>query len=78
MNYVKKLVELPIGATVKVREDCHCSEELRGATGTIMASYGQPGYAAFDVLLENGVYELFWQYELTEAEETVTSGRLAG
>jgi hypothetical protein len=66
MEHAVTKPETPIGARVKVREDCRCPAELRGMSGTVLASYGQPGYAAFDVLFDNGRTELFWQYELTE------------
>ncbi|MGB3633283.1 MAG: hypothetical protein WA982_04535 [Rubrobacteraceae bacterium] len=59
-----------IGTRVKVREDSGTHPELRRQPGTIQASYGQPGYMALDVLLENGRSELFWQYQLEIAEES--------
>lgn len=71
MKHAVTTPETPIGARVKVREDCRCPAELRGMIGTVLASYGQPGYAAFDVLFANGRIELFWQYELTEAADVV-------
>lgn len=74
MKYATTLVELPIGAMVKVRENCRCPAELRGMTGTVLESYLQPGYAAFDVLFENRRSELFWQYELVEMGGTYPGG----
>ena len=42
--------------------------DLRGLEGTIAEGWGSPGFLAFEVLLEDGRSELFWQYELEEIE----------
>ncbi len=78
MKSIEITDENPVGAKVRVRRDCRCPADLRGLVGIVLASYGQPGYAAFDVLLENGASELFWQYELIAMEEEVVPGSLAG
>jgi hypothetical protein len=53
---------------VKVRED-HRSARLRGREGTIVQRWGNPGYAALDVLLDEGHSLLFWYHELEEVDE---------
>ena len=50
--------EAIIGTRVKVRED-HRSAQLRGESGTIKHRWGDPNYVALDVLLDNGLLQLF-------------------
>ena len=60
--------EALIGMRVKVRED-HRSAQLRGERGTIKHRWGAPDYAALDVLLDNGLLQLFWFHELRAIED---------
>jgi hypothetical protein len=60
--------EAYVGKRVKVRED-HSSASLRGREGTIVQRWGDPGYAALDVLLDEGHWLLFWYHELEETDE---------
>jgi hypothetical protein len=55
------------GIRVKVSRD-YRKPELRGMAGMILQSYGDPGYAALDVRLEDGRTELFWHHQLEKAE----------
>ena len=57
-----------IGTRVKVRED-HRSAQLRGERGTIEHRWGDPTYVALDVLLDNGLLQLFWFHELQAIED---------
>lgn len=57
-----------IGTRVKVRED-HRSAQLRGEKGTIEHRWGDPHYVALDVLLDNGLLQLFWFHELQAIED---------
>ena len=59
--------EALIGTRVKVRED-HRSAQLRGKKGTIKHRWGDPNYVALDVLLDNGLLQLFWFHELQAVE----------
>jgi hypothetical protein len=59
--------EIKIGTRVKVRESL--SSEFGGLEGTIMGKWGDPEYLALDVLLGNGLSQLFWHYELDGIEE---------
>ena len=43
--------------------------EWRGLTGTIIARWGHPEYPAFDVRMEDGRSQLFWDHELEEVPE---------
>ena len=56
-----------IGARVKVGESALRSE-WRGLTGIITARWGDPGYVALDVRLEDGSSRLFWHHELEEGD----------
>jgi len=60
--------EACVGKRVRVRED-HRSASLRGREGTIVQRWGNPGYAALDVLLVEGHWLLFWYHELEEVDE---------
>lgn len=55
--------EAIIGIRVRVSGD-YRSEHLRGQVGTISKRWGDPHYAALDVLLDNGTSQLFWHYQL--------------
>lgn len=66
-----KSEEALIGMRVKVG-DGHRKPELRGAVGTIVQRYGDPGYVALDVLLEDGRSELFWHHDLEETDAPST------
>ena len=59
--------EARIGAKVMVGEAGLCSE-WRGLTGTISGQWGDPGYLALDVLLDDGRTQLFWHYELEQID----------
>ena len=54
-----------IGTRVRVGESGWRSEWW-GLTGTISARWGDPGYLALDVLLEDGRTQLFWHHELEQ------------
>ena len=54
-----------IGAMVRVGEAALRSE-WRGLMGTITGRWGDPGYLALDVMLEDGRSQLFWHHELEE------------
>jgi uncharacterized protein with ACT and thioredoxin-like domain len=60
--------EAQVGMQVRIRAD-HRSAPLRGLTGTIAKRWGDPHYAALDVLLDDGRSELFWYYELEQIAE---------
>jgi len=60
--------EALIGTRVRVRAD-HRSDQLRGERGTIQQRWGAPDYAALDVLLDNGLLQLFWFHELQAIED---------
>ncbi len=57
-----------VGKRVRVRESLHRAN-LKGKVGTIRARWGSPNYVALDVGLDDGRSELFWHYELEEAED---------
>ena len=57
-----------VGKRVRVRED-HRTASLRGLEGTIVKRWGNPSYAALDVLLDEGHWQLFWYHELEEIDE---------
>jgi len=52
-----------IGKRVRTRKD-HRKSDFRGREGTIAKSWGDPGYPALDVLLDDGDWRLFWFHEL--------------
>jgi hypothetical protein len=60
--------EACVGKRVRVRED-QSSASLRGREGTIVQRWGNPGYAALDVLFDEGHWLLFWYHELEEVDE---------
>lgn len=60
--------EVQLGTRVRVREG-HGRAELQGLLGTLDQRWGNSDYPAFLVWLEDGRFELFWDYELEEAEE---------
>ena len=60
--------EAQIGTRVRVRAD-HRSVQLRGQEGTIQHRWGAPDYVALDVLLDNGLLQLFWFHELRVIED---------
>ena len=60
--------EAIIGTRVRVRED-HRTAQLRGQKGTIQHRWGNPNYLALDVLLDNGLMQLFWFHELHPVED---------
>jgi hypothetical protein len=59
--------EARIGAMVRVGE-AGLRPEWRGLTGTISGQWGDPGYLALDVLLDDGRTLLFWHYELEQID----------
>jgi hypothetical protein len=61
--------EAGIGKRVRVRK-AHRRAELRGREGTIAKSWGDPGYPALDILLDDGDWQLFWYHELEPVEGT--------
>jgi hypothetical protein len=62
--------EAQIGKRVRVRED-YRTATWRGREGTIEKSWGDPTYSALDVLLDDGISQLFWHHELEEANSGV-------
>jgi hypothetical protein len=63
-----KSEEACVGKRVRVRED-HSMSNLRGREGTIFQRWGNPSYAALDVLLDEGEWLLFWYHELEESDK---------
>jgi hypothetical protein len=57
--------EAQIGKRVRIRDD-HQTLSWRGQEGTITKRWGDPTYTALDVLLEDGISQLFWHHELEE------------
>jgi hypothetical protein len=66
--------EAQIGKRVRVRED-HRKTDFRGREGIIATRWGNPGYPALDVLLDDGVWQLFWFHELEELDEDHSDAR---
>ena len=60
--------EVRIGKRVRVRKDLRTTD-LRGQEGTIAKRWGNPGYPALDVLLDEGSWQLFWYHELEPLDE---------
>jgi hypothetical protein len=56
-----------IGKRVRVMEG-HRTANWRGREGTIEKRWGDPTYTALDVLLDDGISQLFWHHELEEAD----------
>jgi hypothetical protein len=63
-----KSEEAWVGKRVRVRED-HRTASLRMREGAIAKRWGNPCYAALDVLLDDGSLRLFWYHELEQADE---------
>jgi hypothetical protein len=61
--------EAQIGKRVRVSND-HRRTKFRGQEGVIAKSWGNPGYPALDVLLDDGVWQLFWYHELEPLHES--------
>jgi hypothetical protein len=59
--------EAQIGKRVRVGKD-HRKTDFRGREGTIAKRWGDPGYPALDVLLDDGDWQLFWYHELEPVE----------
>ena len=59
--------EARIGARVIVGESGF-RPEFWGLTGKVRAKWGNPGYLALDVLLDDGRTQLFWHHELEEID----------
>jgi len=56
-----------IGSRVGVRRPPTTPDRRWWAVGTLMRSYGDPGYAAYDVLLDGERSpQLFWYHQLEE------------
>ncbi len=66
--------EAQIGKRVRVRNDLR-KTNLRGRQGMIAKRWGNPGYPALDVVLDDGNWQLFWYHELEEADEVDSSAR---
>jgi len=66
--------EAQIGKRVRVRMDHH-TVNLRGQEGVIVKKWGTPSYAALDVLLDEGDWQLFWYYELDEVDQDHSGAR---
>jgi hypothetical protein len=60
--------EARIGTRVRVRQ-AHGAANWRGREGTIAKRWGDPTYTALDVLLDDGISQLFWHHELEEIAE---------
>ena len=58
------------GTKVQVREG-HWKRRFAGMCGTVQHLWGQPEYAAVDVLLEDGRSELFWLTDLSVVDEDI-------
>ena len=66
------------GTRVRVRET-HRKQELGGMVGTVQQRWGSPNYGiALLVLLDEGLYEMFWSYELEETEQKLPTRRYGG
>ena len=59
--------EVRLGMAVRVREDRR-RPDLEGLQGTVQRTFGAPEYLAVDVWLEDGHLELFWFYQLDQAD----------
>jgi hypothetical protein len=67
--------EAQIGKRVRVRNDLR-KTNLRGRQGMIAKRWGNPGYPALDVVLDDGNWQLFWYYELEEIDVNDRGARL--
>jgi hypothetical protein len=59
--------EAQIGKRVRISND-HRKTDFRGQEGTIANRWGNPGYPALDVLLDEGDWQLFWYHELEQVD----------
>jgi hypothetical protein len=66
--------EARIGRRVRVRND-HRKTSFRDRQGIIAKRWGDPTYPALDVLLDDGVWQLFWFHELEEVDEDYRGAR---
>jgi hypothetical protein len=66
--------EAQIGKRVRVRKD-HRKTDFRGREGTVAKRWGDPGYPALDVLLDDGDWQLFWYHELEQLDEDGNGAR---
>jgi hypothetical protein len=66
--------EARIGRRMRVRND-HRKADFRGREGTIAKRWGDPGYPALDVLLDDGRWQLFWFHELEPVDKDETGAR---
>lgn len=66
--------EAQIGKRVRVREGVLLRPTLPASVGTIEKRWGDPNYAALDVLLDDGILLLFWYYELEEVDASEAGG----
>ena len=66
--------EAQVGKRVKVRNNLRTTD-LRGQEGTIAKRWGNPGYPALDVLLDDGGWQLFWYHELEPLDEDNSGAR---
>jgi hypothetical protein len=66
--------EAQIGKRVRVRND-HRKTDFRGRQGMIAERWGNPGYPALDILLDDGGWQLFWFHELEEVDEDYCGAR---
>lgn len=60
--------EAQIGKRVRVRWALNRAD-LNGREGTITGRWGNPSYVALDVVLDDGISQLFWHHELEEVED---------
>jgi hypothetical protein len=63
--------EARVGRRVRVRKDTR-TESWRAQEGTILKRWGDPTYTALDVLLDDGISQLFWHHELEEIDASGT------
>ncbi len=66
--------EAQIGKRVRVREGVLLRPTLPASVGTIEKRWGDPNYAALDVLLDDGILQLFWYYEMEEVDANEAGG----
>jgi hypothetical protein len=59
--------DVRVGMRVRVSEG-EMNPNMRGRVGTVEHRYGHPSYSAFDVKFADGKLELFWHYQIEEAE----------
>jgi hypothetical protein len=66
--------EAQIGKRVRVREGARLRPTLPASVGTIEKRWGDPNYAALDVLLDDGSLQLFWHHKLEEVDASDAGG----